>query len=347
MADGAITRFHISLNVSKLERSVAFFRTLFGCEPSKLRSDYAKFELDDPPLVLALEPNRTPVPHGALNHAGIRVRDLATLNGMYDRANKAGLASELEVGVECCYARQSKFWAYDPDGTLWEVYTFDGDIEHRGAGQKLNKMMPKCAVEFVEPKIWEHRLADAVPDRVQHHEDTLDEVRLQGSFNRPLPVAERKHLLTEALRVLKPNGRLFVHVLSGESEMLEPGLTGQASVVKLVPRDSDLVGWTEEAGFVDVRLIKLDSTPGFIHKGVPMRQLQLEAFKPSAGQPKVMVMYKGPFHELRDDQGNIFPRGRRVPADAALADRLRAPEFANQFIVDDLDGDQRPAPSPA
>lgn len=33
------TRFHLSLNVSNLGRSVTFYRDLLGFEPSKLRED--------------------------------------------------------------------------------------------------------------------------------------------------------------------------------------------------------------------------------------------------------------------------------------------------------------------
>ena len=36
-----------------------------------------------------------------------------------------------EEGVECCYARQTKFWVLDPDRTLWEMYVLEGDIEQR------------------------------------------------------------------------------------------------------------------------------------------------------------------------------------------------------------------------
>jgi catechol 2,3-dioxygenase-like lactoylglutathione lyase family enzyme len=335
MAGRSITRFHISLNVSNLERSVSFFRTLFGVEPSKLRSDYGKFELDDPPLVLALEPNRAPAAGGALNHAGIRVGTLEALKAMYARANAAGLSSECETGVECCYSRQTKFWSYDPDGTLWEVYTFDGDIEHRGAGQTLEKIQPKCPVEYAELKVWEHRMRDGIPDRVQHQDASIDEVRLQGSFNTPTTDEERKHLFAEAARVLKPGGRVFIHVLSGERELDgDPGLSGQAQVVKYVPVDSQLVAWTEAAGFENVRMIKFDADAGFVHRSVKMRQLQVEGWKPSASSAKkATVIYKGPFHQLRDDHGNVYLRGKRVSIDAALAERLRAPEWVNQFSV--------------
>ncbi len=37
---------HLSLNVADLDRSVQFFRILFGIEPAKLRSDYAKSSRD-------------------------------------------------------------------------------------------------------------------------------------------------------------------------------------------------------------------------------------------------------------------------------------------------------------
>ena len=60
-------RFHLSLNVANLERSIGFYRTLFGVEPAKRRPDYAKFELDNPPLVLSLEPTPRPI-GGPLSH---------------------------------------------------------------------------------------------------------------------------------------------------------------------------------------------------------------------------------------------------------------------------------------
>ena len=122
-------RFHLSLNVADLTKSVAFFRTLFGMEPAKLRADYAKFEPADPPLVLSLEPAREVGRGGALNHLGFRLPDAKTLVAMQERLERAGLRTKREDGVECCYAKQSKFWAHDPDGNLWEVYTFDGDLE--------------------------------------------------------------------------------------------------------------------------------------------------------------------------------------------------------------------------
>ena len=41
---------HLSLNVRSVERSIEFYRKLPGIGPSKVRSGYAKFDLQNPPL---------------------------------------------------------------------------------------------------------------------------------------------------------------------------------------------------------------------------------------------------------------------------------------------------------
>ena len=50
---------HLSLNVRNVERSVEFYRKMLGIEPSKVRAGYAKFDVQNPPLNLAL--NESPV----------------------------------------------------------------------------------------------------------------------------------------------------------------------------------------------------------------------------------------------------------------------------------------------
>src|SRR5262245_54731468 len=103
------TKFHASLNASNLSRSVEFYRLLFGCEPAKQRKDYAKFEPPDLPLVLSLTPRHSS-PGGNLNHFGIRLPDSAALVRVQHRLEVGGVKTMREEGVECCYARQTKFW---------------------------------------------------------------------------------------------------------------------------------------------------------------------------------------------------------------------------------------------
>ena len=61
--------FHVSLNVKSIPEAVERYRKILGAEPAKLRSDYAKFELADPPLILSLNLGGTP---GTVGHLGIR-----------------------------------------------------------------------------------------------------------------------------------------------------------------------------------------------------------------------------------------------------------------------------------
>jgi catechol 2,3-dioxygenase-like lactoylglutathione lyase family enzyme len=125
--------FHLSLDVHDISASVSFFKLLLGCEPAKVKPDYAKFEVADPAVVLSLE-KRDIVVGGRLNHAGIRVKDSSQLVDIQRRLEEGGVRTLWEDGVECCYAKQTKFWAKDPDGTLWEVYVLEKDLSQRGAG---------------------------------------------------------------------------------------------------------------------------------------------------------------------------------------------------------------------
>jgi catechol 2,3-dioxygenase-like lactoylglutathione lyase family enzyme len=50
-------KFHLSLNVPNLRQAVEFYRTPFGVGPAKRHADYAKFELDDLPVVYSLVPH--------------------------------------------------------------------------------------------------------------------------------------------------------------------------------------------------------------------------------------------------------------------------------------------------
>jgi catechol 2,3-dioxygenase-like lactoylglutathione lyase family enzyme len=125
------TRFQVSLLVSDPVRSVAFYRVLLGCEPGTFSKSLARFEMDRPSLALTLYPGSRQ-PGGALNHVGLRVPDSAMLVAIQRRLEEAGIATQSQEGVECCYARSTKFWVADPDRTLWELYTLEADIDHSG-----------------------------------------------------------------------------------------------------------------------------------------------------------------------------------------------------------------------
>ena len=270
-------RFHISLNVSDLERSIQFYRILFDQPPAKERADYAKFEPNIPPLVLSLEPNGR-CGGGTLNHLGIRLTDARQLVSVQERLEKAGVRSQREEGVECCYAKQTKFWVHDPDNTLWEFYTLDDDeLDHRGAGQTQEVMTSSILPD--DAVVWEHKLGTPIPLRIDACDQSQDEVRLRGSFNVPLTDEEQKTLLAEAARVLKPKGRLLVRILSGDQAHSAPKLTGSGAPIRFVPAKDFIVRLIADSNLSGIRLLKYDDPPCFVHDGVTMRETHIEAFR--------------------------------------------------------------------
>ena len=95
----AVVKFHASLNVSDLGRSIEFYSALFGCAPVKSYADYAKFEVDVPPLVLSLKPKRA-CAGGPLNHLGLRVVTVEHLRAIQTRLDAALPGQPLEGGPE-------------------------------------------------------------------------------------------------------------------------------------------------------------------------------------------------------------------------------------------------------
>jgi catechol 2,3-dioxygenase-like lactoylglutathione lyase family enzyme len=120
-----VNTFHLSLDVPDLDRAIEFYGELFGTEPAKRKRGYAKFELADPPVALALQQSD----RGALSHLGIRVERTHEVEQASKRLRKSGLATFDERDTTCCYARQDKVWVSDPAGNRWEIYTLLEDVD--------------------------------------------------------------------------------------------------------------------------------------------------------------------------------------------------------------------------
>ncbi len=131
----AVLRPHLALNVANLERSVTFYRALFGTEPSKVKPGYARFEVAEPALNFTLNEGRRSDDLGAFNHAGIQVASTDDVLRARARLVEAGLATFDEMNATCCYARQDKIWVTAPDGESWEVFVTHEDIDAEDASE--------------------------------------------------------------------------------------------------------------------------------------------------------------------------------------------------------------------
>lgn len=127
-----MVKLHVSLNVSDLDRSIAFYEAFLDAAPHKRRPAYANFDVDTPPLKLALNAYAVAPGIGALSHLGIVVDSAQAVEDAKQRLIRAGLATFDERDTTCCYARQDKIWVHDPDGNAWEVYHLVSDVPDEG-----------------------------------------------------------------------------------------------------------------------------------------------------------------------------------------------------------------------
>ncbi len=118
----AVLKTHVSLNVTNIEKSIAFYQAMFGVTPIKHKVDYAKFDIANPPLNLTLEFNPDMQPGGALSHLGVQVESTEDVQAAINRFKEAGLSLFEEKDINCCYALQDKVWVTDPDGNRWEIF---------------------------------------------------------------------------------------------------------------------------------------------------------------------------------------------------------------------------------
>lgn len=134
-----ILKPHVSLNVSDVDASVAFYEKAFGVPVTKRRPGYAKFDLAAPMLNLTMYE----APRSGLNasHFGVQVASTEDVLEAKARFEAAGLSTRTEEDVSCCYAVQDKVWIADPDGNEWEVFVVkrDADVLHDRQSEATTK----------------------------------------------------------------------------------------------------------------------------------------------------------------------------------------------------------------
>lgn len=119
---------HVSLYVKDIERTVSFYEKFFNQSAAKTRPGYAKFMLEKPSLIISFVENEKEV-QPMFGHLGFQVETLDQMTERLDAVKELGLDTAEEIGTNCCYAKQDKFWVMDPDGYRWEVYYFHEDVE--------------------------------------------------------------------------------------------------------------------------------------------------------------------------------------------------------------------------
>ncbi|MCD6077307.1 MAG: Glyoxalase/bleomycin resistance protein/dioxygenase [Ramlibacter sp.] len=145
-------RFHVHAHVDNLQASIAFYSRLFGAQPTRIESDYAKWMIEDPRINFAISTRGS---QPGVDHLGIQADSAEELAELRARARAADMALLDEGATTCCYAKSEKHWITDPQGIAWEHYHTLGDIpvfsEKKEAAPAPNAEAAACCAPRGKP----------------------------------------------------------------------------------------------------------------------------------------------------------------------------------------------------
>jgi catechol 2,3-dioxygenase-like lactoylglutathione lyase family enzyme len=136
-------RFHVHVSVQNLDASVRFYSELFAAEPAVLKSDYAKWMLEDPRVNFAISARGS---QPGIEHLGIQVEDKAALAEVYERLRRVDRPVLEENATVCCYAMSEKSWTEDPQGVRWETFLTTGESTVYGSELASEPPAAACCV---------------------------------------------------------------------------------------------------------------------------------------------------------------------------------------------------------
>lgn len=129
---------------------------------------------------------------------------------------------------------------------------------------------------------------------------------------------ERRQMIEEIFRVLKPYGRVAISDIIADEpvpEHLQRDSHLWSGCIAGAFQEKDFLDAFTDAGFVGVSYDKWQPEPWQVVEGIEFRSATLLATKPSGSECLDYghaVIYRGPYSEVCDDEGHCFPRGERM-----------------------------------
>ena len=157
-------RLHVHVSVDDLTQSIRFYSTLFATEPTVVKSDYAKWMLDDPRVNFAISTGcRGGGAAAGFSHLGIQAEDESELAEVYGRLSQAERPVLEQEGTTCCYAKSDKQWIADPQGVPWETFLTYGQSTIYGESDSLTQLREATERAVCEPSAPGQREAEPAP----------------------------------------------------------------------------------------------------------------------------------------------------------------------------------------
>ncbi len=151
--------------------------------------------------------------------------------------------------------------------------------------------------------------------------------------------AHKAQLIEEIFRVTKPGGRVAISdIVSDEliPEHLKADPALWSGCISGAFHETGFLQAFLDAGFVAVGYDKWDHQPWKVVEGIEFRSVTLVATKPTGSEcidRGHAVLYKGPYKEISDDEGHVFPRGERMAVCERTYEFIKNGPYREDFIV--------------
>ena len=150
--------------------------------------------------------------------------------------------------------------------------------------------------------------------------------------------ADRRRLIAEIYRVLKPNGRVAIcdivsDVVVPEHLKHDPQLW--SGCISGAFQEQEFLRVFAEAGFIALGIDQWTDEPWQVMEGVEFRAITLAAVKPpetASVDRGHKVIYRGRYASVSDDEGHVYPRGERVSVSERTFKQLTEGPYRDDFI---------------
>ncbi|MHB8550621.1 MAG: methyltransferase domain-containing protein, partial [Acidiferrobacterales bacterium] len=160
----------------------------------------------------------------------------------------------------------------------------------------------------------------------------------------------RRQLISEIHRVLKPGGRAAISDIVSDEPVpahLKEDATLWSGCISGAFQEQEFLRAFTDAGFLAVGYDKWDSKPWQVVDGIEFRPVTLTAVKGVSGHSLDCghaVIYRGPYAEVCDDEGRVFPRGERMAVCERTYRFLTEGPYRGDFIGVSPAAPQEPRP---